>query len=394
MTSSKQVLLGAFFVIVLSILGYYTLFLTDFSLFKETRDLVVHFPDAHGLRTGDPVLVAGMRRGRVRELTYDPGAPLERRITVALLMDEEVPLRAGFDVRIEDATLLGGRQVYIDPGPPEGGPVASGEALLGRVAGNPLGELGDFVSENRAAVGRIVTEVEAFVAGINEGRGLIGRLATDDEMARTVSAGLESLRSTADDAAAISADLRAGKGPLGKLLTDADLEAKLQQVADDLGVVSRNLASVSTDLEAGRGVAGALFKDDALANEVREAVSTVKDIVSRINDADGTLWRLIVDPAIADDVAAILRGVREGEGALGMLLTREEVYERLSEIADNLARASRAIVDAEGSLGKLVMEPDLYVEVERAMGIVTRTLEEFREAAPVTTFTSVLFGAF
>ena len=40
------------------------------------------------------------------------------------------------------------------------------------------------------------------------------------------------------------------------------------------------------------------------------------------------------------------------------------------------------------------MDDELYQELRRAMGTVTRTLEEFREAAPVTTFTNVLFGAF
>jgi phospholipid/cholesterol/gamma-HCH transport system substrate-binding protein len=365
MSSSRQVLLGAFFVIVLSILGYYTLFLTDFSLFKETYQDVVHFPDAHGLRTGDPVLVAGMRRGRVRELTYDPAAPLERRITATLVMDEELLLRTGFDVRIEDATLLGGRQVYIDPGPAEAAPVAADVPRLGRVAGNPLSEVGELVSENRASFGRIVANLEEAVAGLNAGRGLLGRLAVDDSIALDFADGLASLRVTADNAAVISGDLREGRGALGRLLADADLEQKLGEIADDLATIGRNLSSTTADIEAGRGIVGMALKDDALAEETRSAVSAIREIVERL---------------------------RDGEGTVGKLLTREEVYERIRQIADDLARASRAVAEGEGSLGKLVMDTDLYEEVERAMSIITRTLEEYREAAPITTFTSVLFG--
>jgi hypothetical protein len=40
------------------------------------------------------------------------------------------------------------------------------------------------------------------------------------------------------------------------------------------------------------------------------------------------------------------------------------------------------------------MRDDLYIEVERALGLITRSLEEYREAAPITTMTSVLFSAF
>ena len=40
------------------------------------------------------------------------------------------------------------------------------------------------------------------------------------------------------------------------------------------------------------------------------------------------------------------------------------------------------------------MKEGLYVELERALGLITRSLEEYREAAPVTTMTQVLFNAF
>jgi ABC-type transporter Mla subunit MlaD len=340
------------------------------------------------------VLVAGMRRGRVRELTYDPAAPLDRRITATLVMDEELLLRLGFDVRIEDATLLGGRQVYIDPGPPEGAPGSADATRYGRVAGNPLSEVGEFVSENRAAVSRVIANLEETVAGINAGRGLLGRMTVDDAMALDFADGLASLRATADNAAVISGDLREGRGALGRLLTDADLEQKLGEIADNLATIGRNLSSTTADIEAGRGIVGMALKDDALAEEARSAVATVREIVEKANKAEGTLWRLIQDPEIADDVAVVVQRLKDGEGTIGKLLTREEVYERMSQISDDLARASKAIAEGEGSLGKLVMDKELYEELERAMNIITRTLEEFRESAPITTFTSVLFGGF
>ena len=109
MNNKSQLLLGAFFVVVLGILGYYTLFLTEFSLFREQHELVVHFPDADGLREGDGVLVAGMRRGRVATLTFDPAADLERRITVALKMDERVALRDGFWRAFDGISPLAGQ---------------------------------------------------------------------------------------------------------------------------------------------------------------------------------------------------------------------------------------------------------------------------------------------
>ena len=62
MVNQRQLLLGAFFVIVLSLLGVYTLFLTDFSLFKERHTLVVHFSQASVMFAGSsrPPLAIGV----------------------------------------------------------------------------------------------------------------------------------------------------------------------------------------------------------------------------------------------------------------------------------------------------------------------------------------------
>ena len=40
MSHTRKLMLGAFFVIVLGILGYYTLFMTEFSLFKKSYTVV------------------------------------------------------------------------------------------------------------------------------------------------------------------------------------------------------------------------------------------------------------------------------------------------------------------------------------------------------------------
>ena len=88
MTRDRQLLLGAFFLIVFMVLGGYTLLFSDFSLFKTQHLMTVFFPDANGLRRGDPVLVAGVRQGKVREITYDPGAVLDQRMVTLLSMEK------------------------------------------------------------------------------------------------------------------------------------------------------------------------------------------------------------------------------------------------------------------------------------------------------------------
>ena len=121
MNSQRTTILGLFVLAVLAVLAYFTLFLTDFALFAERPTLRVRFAETNGLREGDSVLVAGMRWGRVKSLVFDPQAPTDARITVTASLNEPLPLRTGFSISIRDATLLGGRNLWIDPGPPSGG---------------------------------------------------------------------------------------------------------------------------------------------------------------------------------------------------------------------------------------------------------------------------------
>lgn len=394
MTSKSQLALGAFFVAVLGILGYFTLFMTEFSLFRESYLMVVHFPDADGLREGDNVLVAGMRRGRVSQLTYDPGAQLDRRITVTLRMDEEVPLREGFDIHVEDATMLGGKLVVIDPGPPEGPPVSSEAQLFGTIAPGALAGLGDLLADSRGSVDRILGDVEVVVGDLRAGKGVLGRLIYDEALSTDVSAGLTSASATFANLEDVSGRIRNGEGVIGRLVTDEELAGKLQEIAGNLGTITEDFKVTSANLKEGRGTLGRLVNDEVLAEDVAQAVTTLQDIVERINAGEGTLGRLVTDDAIATHIESILAKADDGEGLLGQLLTNEEVFAKLDQIATDLASASAALSEGRGTIGKLLMDDALYAQLQRALNVVTLSLEEYREAAPISTFTSVLFGAF
>ena len=394
MNSTRPMLLGAFFVIVLGLLGYFTLFMTDFSLFKNSYSAVVRFPDANGLRQGDPVLVAGLRQGRVKTLVYDPTAPLDRRITVTLKMDEELKLRQGFTIEIQDSTLLGGKVVVIDPGPFDAAPLTSYDDLAGKVSRGALASIGELVDENRASISHIVSNIETVVGDLQAGKGTFGRLLHDEELGTNLKDGVAKFQRTADNLAALTDDVRAGKGSIGRLFTDEDLAKKLGEIGDRLATITNDFQSVSKNLAEGKGTLGRLINDEKLSDDVAKAVESIRGIADKINNGEGTLGKLVVDPTMANDLKEIIAAVRRGDGTIGKLFSSQEVYDKLARVADDLSVAADAIRNAKGSVGKLIMDDDIYVQIQKALDTVTVGLEEYRESAPITAFTSVLFSVF
>jgi phospholipid/cholesterol/gamma-HCH transport system substrate-binding protein len=373
---------------------YNTLFLTNFTLFKDQPELTVQFSQANGLREGDSVLVAGVRWGRVKTMTFDPTAPNDRRITVTALLYDPLVLREGFEIRIEDATLLGGRNLTIDPGPPDAAPIETERMLFGTVAPNPLDAFSDLVRGSEGKVSDILDNVRDVTTSIRNGKGMIGRLVKDEVMAAELATSVSSASKLLANTEAITNDLRAGKGTIGQLLVQSELHDDLADALQKLSRVLDDAAAVSTQIRQGDGLVNRVIFDPEVANDVAMSLENVRAITGLIRDGQGTVGRLITDDTIATNLASLTAKLDDGQGTLGALFSRADLYENLLQASDDIAMITSQVREGKGSLGQLVMADDVYQQLRTALQIVQRSLEEFRESAPVTTFTSVFFGAF
>jgi len=393
-SNARTLLLGGVFLVALSILGYYTLFLTDINWFKKTYELQVHFANLNGLREGDAVHVAGMRWGRIKSMEFDPDAPVDKRITVIAVLEKPLQLREGALIQIEDATLLGGRNLSIDPGPAAGQPLPKDQALFGKVAPNPLDALGALVTESQKGVSTIIENMAAVAEGLRGGKGTLGRLLNDEQMANDLA---ETFAGTAKSLAhieRISKDLAEGRGTAGMLLTNTEVYDNLASSTRKMDELLTNAIGITGDLRAGKGVLGTLLEDQALAQALVDSVLALRSMVQRIERGEGSLGLFLNDETLAQNLKTISQRLVDGEGSAGKFLTRDEVYDNLRETSENMAVVTGAIRSGEGSIGRLVMDDELYQQIKSTLSIVQRALEEYREAAPITTFTSVFFGVF
>jgi len=387
MHTNRHILLGIFFVSIIALLAWFTLFKTDFSLLSERQQWSVRFADAGGLRQGDSVLVAGMRWGRVESLTFDSSAEAHERVLVKLSLDRPVDLFTDHAIQIESATVLGGMHLTIEPGTFQSGIMAQGARLHGDVLPDVLKALGAVVSDNRETLTNMITGLDEIVGEVRDGKGILSRLLYDETLGEDLSKTVNSLNETFTNLTAISADLRDGKGTLGRLLKDDELYRSIQTLATDI-------TEVVDDVRGGKGTVGALLYDEDLAGDFRSGVADLSDIVQRINAGEGTLGLLIRDDKIGQNLERITTDLAEGRGTLGKLLSDDEIYTNLRAISEDLSVASAALREGRGTMSRLLYEDELYEEMERALHTLTGTLEEAREAAPINTFLNTLFLGF
>lgn len=322
---SQEIVVGAFVLMVLLGIGYFTIILSRESWFKPKYEYEIRFSNVLGLREGDSVIVRGMPVGKITALKLEADG-----VHVSASMDQPLDLRTDYKSIVSVSSILGGRQLIIEQGRKEH-KLPEGTLLNGQDPNDLMGNAADVVAAIKKSLvdGGILDDLKATSRSLreisdrlNKGEGTLGRLlSSDDTVYKDLSASVTSLR-------AISERLERGEGSLGKLLaTDSKLY-------DDLSATVGSLKTVSERLEKGEGTLGKLLApDDTLYRDVAAAAASLKAISGRIESGQGMLGRLVQD---------------------------EELYNELRQVV----REGRA------------------------------TIDDFRETAPILTFTSIFFGVF
>lgn len=153
--------------------------------------------------------------------------------------------------------------------------------------------------------------------------------------------------------------------------------------------------------EAVRSIRSSLEEGGILSN-LETSMANFKAISDKIEKGEGTLGKLIGNDEIyndlkeiADNLKAISGRLERGEGMLGKLLSSDDsVYNDLKSTLSSFSDAMSKVKEGEGTLGKIIQDESLYDEIMKTLAEVRAMIDDIRETSPVTSMTSIFFGAF
>ena len=138
-----------------------------------------------------------------------------------------------------------------------------------------------------------------------------------------------------------------------------------------------------------------------MIDSLGQSAAEIERFTAGMADTDSLANRLVRDEElgrqfgqIAADVADFTGRLRNPDSTVSRLIDSRELYDRFYTATDDVAAITTHVRSGEGTVGRLLMSDDLYTEVNFALKTLNRSLEDYREAAPVTTFTNLLFGGF
>ena len=178
--------------------------------------------------------------------------------------------------------------------------------------------------------------------------------------------------------------------------------AKPIDVLEEIGSTIHGLQEIIDDIGQGKGTLGKLLKDETMYNNLLVLSKDLKHIGERIERGEGTIGKLLKEDDIYEDahvMIANLRGMSDrlaaGEGTLGKLMSEDDkLYEDVAAMMAAARSIAETIDNGEGTLGKLVRDAKLYDETTLLVEDVRAAVDDLREASPITSFGSVMFGAF
>jgi phospholipid/cholesterol/gamma-HCH transport system substrate-binding protein len=335
---SVEILVGLFVFTVLIALGVFTIVLSRDGIFKKSYDYEILFTEVGGLSEGDNVYLRGLNIGRVSQTTLN-----NTNVSVFVRLDAPLKLHEDYQVEVANSSMLGGKVLKIYEGATDAPEIAKGTEIHGKLPVDVLDELGNAVSG-----------LQTMIDNVNAKQGTLGKLLNDDDI-------YDNLLAVSEDLKALGDQLENGEGTIGKLLKNDD-------VYNDLETLLANASEISDRLVKGEGALGKLLSEDEVYDDLKELMANVREVSDRLADGQGTLGKLLAEDST--------------------------LYADLEKTMASLRSIAQSVDDGEGTLGKLVKDETLYEEANRLFEEVRAAVDDLREASPISSFSSVLFGAF
>jgi phospholipid/cholesterol/gamma-HCH transport system substrate-binding protein len=291
--------------------------------FQKTAFLHTFMNDASGLSEGTPVRLNGFTIGSIEKIELMKSPDPKRTVEFIMVVQEKFLPQIPVDsvAGISAANLLGDKFLNITKG--RDPRTVKEWAEIASQTGQDIPELMAQSANLLQTFQTIVNRLDALLAGVEAGKGNIGKLLKDEEL-------YNRLNGIATEGQNLLTDVRKGQGTISKLIYD---DALYQELRSPIKRVDALLA----DLQAGNGSAGRLLKDPALYDEAKASLAEIRGLLADLNAGKGTAGKLLKDDALhkrLEELVAKFNStidkINGGQGTLGQLLVNPALYDSLN----------------------------------------------------------------
>jgi len=286
------------------------------------------YEDVAGLKEGAVVRLAGWDVGQVKAIRFSTDLnDQELTVEMNIMGRYQNRIRADSEARIDTVGVLGDKYVSISMGNPSEAMLRHGDEIGSRAPLDFLGYTKKFedILHNTSSISRKFDLM----------------LGDEKEVAEAkLAKSFEHLENLLGEA-------RQGKGLLHSLVYDGEMPERVNNILRNLDRASANLADTTSEIRGGDGLANELIYGEdgaALAAELGDLASAISSLTSDLKNEESVMHSLLYDP------------------------DKAQMVDDLAATAVSLRRTSAALEAGDGSLGMLVQDPALYEDLRALLG--------------------------
>lgn len=342
---TSDTIVGLFIFLAVTALVLVT-FVIRQDIFGDTIRLRARFDMVPGLEVGAPVLVSGIRGGRVASLDYEapsggfylPGdgakatAEGEKPVIVTMVVRRDIPIYSNATLRLVQQGFMGDKRVEIDPGSSQGAALVNSDYK------------GVLVGEDTFDMERSFRRVEQIVADVEATTASVRQLATDEN-------NIAAVRDTL-------ANVNASVEQLTKYLKDN--EESINATVADLRVVMANMKEFSEASKKFLGPDGQFYR---IADQTEEGMAEFRAEMKRLSERADTMMAS-VDEAVKKVDAEVQP---TGQSARAAMDEMTATLEDLRKTNENLNAILAGLRAGEGTAGRILKDPRPFEDLQQSI---------------------------
>ncbi len=239
------------------------------NLFGGTFHLKTQFKNVGGLKVGNNVVLSGISIGSVKSIEFVSDST----VVVNLVIVDEVRqyIKSDALASIGSDGLMGDKVLTISPGNSshivvkENATIASKEAV----------DLEDIMKGLKKSVDNaevITYQLSEFSYKINNGKGALSKVLTDENFAEGIDRTLRNVESGSNEFVAFTKKMNDKNGTLSKLMTNPRYANSIRKSLDNFEKSSRDINDFTAQLNNENGIVSKLLSDQRLAASIDSTV--------------------------------------------------------------------------------------------------------------------------
>lgn len=251
---------------------------------QENIDVYAIFDEVGSLSKGDPVMISGLRKGKVQQLSLN-----ERGVLVEFTISSDVRLKEDASATVKNIGLMGERFLAVTPGKSETDMDLVNPIIGSYDTGIPevMGMMGEMISELR----NLVLSLKHSIASEDNLGKLSGTIANMERVTESLADYMDRNRDKLDQSAqnfltasqafrkiAVNNEKR-----IDTLMSDlGSTVAGIDSVVADLAKVAVTARAFADNLENGDGTFQMLVDDRRLYDDLRRTATNIDDLINDI----------------------------------------------------------------------------------------------------------------